>query len=112
MSYKIKQLLEKQKRSTIYTLHGSQNLEEALDAMSRHRIHHLPIVQQGTAKEGDYGVLEGIISDRDLRLVTQSPLYYDGANQKGDRHSKKNIESLEEGLSELSKINESILTFV
>jgi len=59
-------LVESIMTQQVITLTPSTTLQEALDIARKHRIRHLPVVEQGS--------LVGLISDRDLRSATPSTL--------------------------------------
>jgi len=92
-------ILEKHAGRKLCTLTPENSLADGLEAMSRHNIHHLPIIEPGSNKNGSIGTLAGIISDRDLRLNTHSPLLYDGAQPHSPRHKK--VSSLEQGIQDM-----------
>jgi len=66
-------LVESIMTQQVVTLAPSTTLQEALDISRKHRIRHLPIVDNGT--------LIGLISDRDLRSATPSTLGCDNHEQ-------------------------------
>ncbi|KAL0478122.1 CBS domain-containing protein [Acrasis kona] len=92
-------ILEKHSARKLLTLTPENSLADGLEMMTRYNIHHLPIIEPGSNKDGSNGNLAGIISDRDLRLNTHSPLLYEGAEPHSPRHKK--VDSLEQGIKDM-----------
>jgi CBS domain-containing protein len=61
----------------IIVLHESDTLKTAIERMNEAHIHHLIVVSSD-------GRLQGILSDRDLHMATQSPFALKDANTSDD----------------------------
>jgi CBS domain-containing protein len=86
----------------LFVLYPKQGLDAAFEYMFTNKVHHLPVVEEGSDKlpaKGDYissGNLVGIITDRDLRLAVQSPLLL--VAEKDEKRK-----SFEESFDDMSK---------
>jgi CBS domain-containing protein len=69
---KIEEILRK-KSSTLQTVTEDDTWEKALDIMFTYSIHHIPVVEE---LENDRKIIRGIVSDRDLRTVINTPVLF------------------------------------
>ncbi|KAL0484874.1 hypothetical protein AKO1_013901 [Acrasis kona] len=76
MTKQISDILKGRSGRKIITLTPNHNLADAVEIMARHNIHHIPIIEADSDKDSPNGRLQGIISDRDLRLHSRSPFDY------------------------------------
>lgn len=59
----------------VITVRPEDNLLDTRELMKTHKIHHIPVVEEGDR-------LVGIISDRDLRSAMPSSLYYESGSER------------------------------
>lgn len=59
----------------VITVRPEDNLVDTRELMKTHKIHHIPVVEEGER-------LVGIISDRDVRSATPSSLYYESGSER------------------------------
>jgi len=59
----------------VVTVRPEDNLLDTRQLMKTHKIHHIPVVEEGDR-------LVGIISDRDLRSAMPSSLYYESGSER------------------------------
>jgi acetoin utilization protein AcuB len=59
----------------VVTVRPEDNLLDTRELMKSHKIHHIPVVEEGNK-------LVGIISDRDVRSAMPSTLYYESGSER------------------------------
>ena len=59
----------------VITVRPEDNLLDTRELMKTHKIHHIPVVEEGDR-------LVGIISDRDVRSAMPSSLYYESGSER------------------------------
>jgi acetoin utilization protein AcuB len=59
----------------VITVRPEDNLVDTRELMRTHKIHHIPVVEEGDR-------LVGIISDRDVRSAMPSSLYYESGSER------------------------------
>jgi len=59
----------------VVTVRPEDNLLDTRELMKTHKIHHIPVVEEGDK-------LAGIISDRDVRSAMPSSLYYESGSER------------------------------
>ena len=59
----------------VVTVRSEDNLLDTRQLMKTHKIHHIPVVEEGDR-------LVGIISDRDVRSAMPSSLYYESGSER------------------------------